>query len=177
MLSNVFHHKELVVRVAIGRENLNGHCGMDTGKWRESDRRKASRSFSHFSPVFDRFCTSSLVFTLFGLSVSDRFWPSVFALFRAIRLLPFSGCRLDSPELVRHSLGVDDHQPQCTKLTKKRPNLSGSWEGTIVTRKCSYRPEAPKNSKTRKNDAKVAFGGPGQSTPKNTQSYSKVARK
>ena len=44
------------------------------------------RMFSHF---FDRFHAFSLVFALFGLSVSERFWPSVFALFRTIRLL---GC-------------------------------------------------------------------------------------
>ena len=57
--------------------------------------------FRAFSPVFacfQPFCTFSLVFALFGLSVSDLFWPTVFALFRTIRLLPFSGCHLDSPE-------------------------------------------------------------------------------
>ena len=52
------------------------------------------RLFSHF---FD-FLFFSLVFALFGLSVSDRFWPSVFVLFRTIRLLPFSGCHLDFPK-------------------------------------------------------------------------------
>ena len=45
--------------------------------------------FRLFSLVFDRFHTFSLVFALFGTSVTDRFWASVFALFRTIRLLPF----------------------------------------------------------------------------------------
>ena len=59
-----------------------------------------STLFRLFSVVFDRFCTFSLVFALFELSVSDRFRPSVFALFRTIRLLPFSGSHWDSPELL-----------------------------------------------------------------------------
>ena len=71
----------------------------------KSSQQKTPRSFSHFFPLFslvfdpflhffDHFCT------VLGLSVSDRFWPSVFALFRAIHVqhvLPFSGCPLDSP--------------------------------------------------------------------------------
>ena len=53
--------------------------------------------FRLFSLVLDHFCT---FFALFGLSISDRLWPSVFALFRTIRLLPLSGCHLDSPDQV-----------------------------------------------------------------------------
>ena len=67
---------------------------MATGTRPKNDHKKklkTSRSFA-FYRLF------SLVFALFGLSVSDRFWPSVFALFRTIRLLPFSGCHLHSPE-------------------------------------------------------------------------------
>ena len=60
--------------------------------------------FPLFSLVFALFRTFSLVFALFGLSVSDRFWLSVFALFRTIRLLPFSGCHLDSPDIQKVSL-------------------------------------------------------------------------
>ena len=28
----------------------------------------------------------------------NRLWPSVFALFRSVRLLPLSGCHLDAPD-------------------------------------------------------------------------------
>ena len=83
---------------------LNGHRQMATAKWPRNNQQKALRSFSHFFAcfrvfllVFDRCCTFSLVFALFGLSVSDRFWPSVFPLFCTIRVLPFSG-HLDSSD-------------------------------------------------------------------------------
>ena len=76
---------------SLDRENLNGHRYMATGKC-PKDR------FRTFSRVFARFPTFSRVFALFGQYVSDRFWLSVFALFRTIRLLPFSGCHLDSPD-------------------------------------------------------------------------------
>ena len=83
-------------------ENLNGHRHMATGKWTKNDHQKAPRSFSHFFACFRWFSivfgAFSLVCALFGLSVSDRFCPSIFALFRTIRLLPFSGCHLDSPD-------------------------------------------------------------------------------
>ena len=52
--------------------------------------------FRLFSLVFDRFRTFSPVFAIFGMSVFDRFWPSVFAFFAPFA--PFSGCHLDSPE-------------------------------------------------------------------------------
>ena len=44
------------------------------------------------------YCAPLCVTLIFGPSFSDCFWPSVFVLFRSIRLLPFSGCHLDSPE-------------------------------------------------------------------------------
>ena len=60
--------------------------------------RQFSDSFACHSLVAARVCPFPLVFALFGLSVSDLFWPSVSALSRTIRLLPFSGCQLDPPE-------------------------------------------------------------------------------
>ena len=53
--------------------------------------RNESLEFSTVFASFARVCT-------FGLSVSDRFWLSVLALFHTIRLLPFSSCHLDSPQ-------------------------------------------------------------------------------
>ena len=58
----------------------------------KNDQQKAPRSFSHFLANFH--CTFSLGSRTFWLNV---FWPSVFAVFRTIRLLAFSGCRLVSP--------------------------------------------------------------------------------
>ena len=55
-----------------------------------------------FSPMFARFRPFSHFFArfrTFWLSVSDRFWPSAFALFLTIRVLPFSGCHLDPPDV------------------------------------------------------------------------------
>ena len=86
----------------VTRGNLNGHRYMATGKWPKDDQKKNTpivfAPFRLFSLVFDGFRTFSTVFALFVLSVSDRFWRSVFALFCTIRLLPFSSCYLDSPE-------------------------------------------------------------------------------
>ena len=58
----------------------------------------ADRGVLKFSLVFDKFLHFSLVFTFFGLSVSDRFLAVRFRIFLPIRLLPFSGCHLESPE-------------------------------------------------------------------------------
>ena len=98
------------------RENLNGHRYMATGKWPKKDQQNEPRSFLHFCACFRLFSTIfalfSLVFELFKLSVADRFCPSVFALFRTIRLLLFNGCHVDSP---------NPHQPQNTKCPKCPP--------------------------------------------------------
>ena len=65
-------------------------------KMAKNDQRKAPPSFSHFfASVFTCFrpCLHfSLALALLRLSVSDLSWLSVFALFRIVRLLPFSGC-------------------------------------------------------------------------------------
>ena len=58
-------------------------------------------NFHLLSLVFDSFALFFPHFCTFGLSASDRFGPSVFALSHTIRLLPFSGCHLDSSELCR----------------------------------------------------------------------------
>ena len=57
--------------------------------------------FAFFRLFFACFSTSLARSTLFGLHVSDHFGPCVFAHFRTIRLLPFSGCQLDSPDSTR----------------------------------------------------------------------------
>ena len=92
------------------RENLKGHHYMATGKMAKKRSTRSTPTvfalFHLFSHVFDRCCTFLLVFALSGLAVSDRFWPSVFALFRTIRLLPFSGCHLDSPDRSERSWKV-----------------------------------------------------------------------
>ena len=96
-----------LVSLAKNRESLNGH------RWKMAPKRSTKSTpitfalFRLFSLVFNRFCTFSLLFALSGLSVSDRSWPSVFALFRTIRLLPFSGCHLDSPEKKRSHYVID----------------------------------------------------------------------
>ena len=76
---------------------------MATAIWLENGHKTINKKlpdrFRTFSPVFARLRTFSLVFALSGLSVSDSFWPCVFALFRTIRLLPCSGCHLDSLEV------------------------------------------------------------------------------
>ena len=56
-----------------------------------------------------------LIFELFELSVSDRFGPSVFALFH---LLPCSGCHLDPPEM----------------CNSKHPNGSVPWALRTMSR-------------------------------------------
>ena len=69
------------------------------------------RSTESTAIVFALFCSRffSTVFALFrsfshflGYLFLTVFWPSVFALFCTIRLLPFSGCHLDSSELSAH---------------------------------------------------------------------------
>ena len=68
------------------RESLNGYRYMSTGKWQKQSTKSAPIVFALFrlfSIIFDLF------FALFGLSVSDRFLPSVFALFA-----PFACCHL-----------------------------------------------------------------------------------
>ena len=63
-------------------------------------QQKAPRSlhlFAYFA-CFRRSLHFSLAFAIFGLSVSALFWAFVLALFRKIRLLPFSGCHLDSTD-------------------------------------------------------------------------------
>ena len=121
------------------------------GHWNMARKRSTKSTpivlalFRLFSVVFDRFRTFSLVCTLFGLSVSDRFWPSVFALFRTIRLLPFSGCDLDSPEQCLKG--------ECQELTtigdkeSDLPSLRPSW--------WSLKPQTP----TRKLQPSVTFKG------------------
>ena len=61
------------------------------------------RFFTCFSLVFDGLCTFSLIFALFGMSVSHLFWPSIFALFCTIRLLQLSGRHLDSSDFTPRS--------------------------------------------------------------------------
>ena len=85
---------------------------MATAIWPlENGQKRLTKSapivFAHFRPlslVFARFRTFSLAFALLGRSVSDYFWPCVFALFRTIPLLlPSSGCHLDSPDAYKGS--------------------------------------------------------------------------
>ena len=79
---------------------------LENGK-KKNEQRIAPRAFLAlfclFSLVFDRFCTFSLVFALFGLSVSDLSFPSVLA---NLRLLPFSGRQLDSPDMIIYANNI-----------------------------------------------------------------------
>ena len=76
------------------RENLNHHQ-----RPKKTISKNAAVVFAlfHLFRLFSIVFALSLVFALFGLSVSDRFCQTVCALFRTIRLLLFSGCHLDSP--------------------------------------------------------------------------------
>ena len=96
---------------------------LENGHWKMAKKRSTKNTaivfalLRLFSLVFDRFCTFSLVFALFGLSVSDRFWPTIFALFFA----PFACCHV-----VAH---VRIYAPHvfALKLIPQTPGFYGIW--------------------------------------------------
>ena len=66
----------------------------------EIERRKSAKKIAkigrHFSQSLVKFRQN------FALGdCGDNFWQSIFAIFRTIHLLPFSGCHFDSPDADR----------------------------------------------------------------------------
>ena len=95
---------------------------MATGKWPKNDQQKAPRSFSHFFTCFRLFSTVSALFRARFLTFwAVCFWLFLAVRFRTIRLLPCSGCHLDSPDSLSAS--------QFTVKTRLRKTFRGNCQG------------------------------------------------
>ena len=85
------------------RENLNGHRYMVTGNFQKTISKKLPDRFRIFSPAFVCFRPFLHFFPRLRTLWAICFWLFLavrfFGLFRTIRLLPFNGCHLASPDL------------------------------------------------------------------------------